>query len=149
MLKKSHHTPKTTRGERVLAEVAQAAGLRDLRWHDATLAGTPDLAAPAERVALFFHGCFWHAHEHCSCARVPRTNRPFWERKFEANRARDRRVVAELERKGWRVIALWECGVLDHTVEELAEELRGLLDGGAVYGEIWSYERRPRWQLSC
>ncbi len=76
------------------------------------LPGTPDLVNRARRWAIFVHGCFWHGHENCSKARVPRRNHEAWETKLAANRARDRAKVAALEQLGFTVWTIWECEAL-------------------------------------
>ena len=40
---------------------------------------------------------------------MPRTNREFWRRKFDANQTRDRGIRLRLTALGWRVVILWEC----------------------------------------
>jgi DNA mismatch endonuclease, patch repair protein len=70
------------------------------------LYGRPDFVFPAARVAVFVDGCFWHG-----CPKHytrPTSNRSFWRRKLEANRARDRQVNRELKRLGWRILRIWE-----------------------------------------
>jgi DNA mismatch endonuclease (patch repair protein) len=68
--------------------------------------GKPDFLFRRNRLALFVDGCFWHGcPKHC---KIPASNRPFWEKKFAANIARDRRVSRELRNLGWRVMRIWE-----------------------------------------
>jgi DNA mismatch endonuclease (patch repair protein) len=70
------------------------------------LYGRPDFVFPAARLAVFVDGCFWHGcPKHYT---QPANNRVFWQRKLEANRARDRQVNRELKRLGWRVLRIWE-----------------------------------------
>jgi DNA mismatch endonuclease (patch repair protein) len=102
-------TIKLNRGEQFTANALRVAGFDQLRFHVRGLPGTPDVVVPAERLAVFHNGCFFHAHDGCSCARVPNTNSAFWTKKFQANRARDRRVRDELEARGWRTLTIWEC----------------------------------------
>ena len=71
--------------------------------------GSPDIVLPRYDVAIFVHGCFWHRHAGCKYATTPKTRRSFWNAKFQANTARDRRVTAALRRDGWRVWTIWEC----------------------------------------
>jgi DNA mismatch endonuclease (patch repair protein) len=73
------------------------------------LPGKPDLALPKYRAAIFVHGCFWHGHRCRRGARAPKTNAEYWRGKIARNRARDRRVAAELRSRGWRVLAIYEC----------------------------------------
>ena len=59
------------------------------------LPGRPDVVLRKEKAALFAHGCFWHHHEGCRCARLPNTHYP-WAEKFTRTRTRDVAVRAKL-----------------------------------------------------
>lgn len=81
--------------------------------HDTNLLGTPDFVLIRQALAIFVHGCFWHAH---SCKRgrsKPSTRRDFWMSKKAANVARDRRAKLALTRLGYHVLVLWECELGD------------------------------------
>ena len=68
--------------------------------------GRPDFVFPAQRVAVFVDGCFWHG-----CPRhynAPASHAAFWRRKLVANRTRDRLVTRTLTRAGWLVLRIWE-----------------------------------------
>ena len=79
------------------------------RLHDSALPGRPDLVFPARHKVIFVHGCFWHRHK-CPLGRPRPTTRPgFWEGKFKANKARDKRVERELKCLGWAALVVWEC----------------------------------------
>ena len=82
----------------------QAAGYRF------GLSGSPDIVFPARRAAVFVHGCFWHRHLGCRAASTPKTRADFWSAKFAANIERDQRVAGALQRQGWSVHVVWECG---------------------------------------
>ena len=58
---------------------------------------------------------------------MPATNTEFWRKKFEANRARDRRAKRDLKKLGWRVIVVWECQTSSNRIEQLAHRLTRLL----------------------
>lgn len=79
------------------------------RLHDRNLPGRPDIVLKRHRVALFVHGCFWHRHRGCRFAYTPKSNISFWTAKFAENVARDRVVLRQLRRDGWRVLVVWEC----------------------------------------
>lgn len=81
------------------------AGLRGWRRRQPLL-GSPDFVFPKARVAVFVDGCFWHGHPRL--ARIPKTNRAFWEAKIARNKARDREVNRGLRRLGWTVVRIWE-----------------------------------------
>ena len=106
------------------------------RLHRADLPGKPDIVFAGRRKVIFVHGCFWHRHEGCALARMPKSRVDFWQPKLEANRRRDERVIVELNALGWRVMIVWECELRDE--EFLAERLRGFL------GEEFGVVRRGR-----
>ena len=87
--------------------------LRTLRLkfsqHPPDLAGRPDFLIKDSRLAIFVHGCFWHAHKGCKHAALPASNVTYWEQKISSNRRRDRRVRDELRKAGWRTAVIWEC----------------------------------------
>lgn len=77
------------------------------------LPGRPDIVFPARRKAVFVHGCFWHRHEGCPRARVPKTNSSYWGPKLAGNAARDAEHLAQLRQEGWEVLVVWECELRD------------------------------------
>jgi DNA mismatch endonuclease, patch repair protein len=83
------------------------------RRHATGLPGQPDFVLEASRLALFVHGCFWHAHKGCKNAVLPTSNLEYWSRKIDRNRKRDRRVRDALRRAGWRTAVIWECKLKD------------------------------------
>lgn len=91
------------------------------RLHDKRLPGKPDLVFPGRRKILFVNGCFWHGHEGCRYARLPKTHVDFWRAKIEHNRTRDRENVALLEADGWKVLTVWQCEL--KSIEKLADRL--------------------------
>ena len=89
-----------------LLRVHRLAGWRR-QW---PIAGKPDFAWPARRLAVFVDGCFWHGHD-CGRNLSPHTNARAWRAKIAGNQARDRRTVRCLREKGWRVVRIWECAL--------------------------------------
>ncbi len=83
------------------------------RLHRRDLPGRPDIVLPKHRVAVLVHGCFWHRHQDCRFAYRPKSRVEFWERKFEKNLERDRRVTLQLRDAGWTVCVVWECETHD------------------------------------
>ena len=79
------------------------------RLHRKDLPGSPDIVMPRHRIIIFVHGCFWHQHENCKYATVPKTNTEYWLKKFSRNKARDKANRLALEKMGWRVVQIWEC----------------------------------------
>lgn len=99
---------KDTRPEVTVRKALFAAGYR-FRLHRKDLPGTPDIVMPGLRVAIFVHGCFWHAHRGCRFAKTPETRREFWAEKLSRNVQRDLESREALLNAGWRVLVVWEC----------------------------------------
>jgi DNA mismatch endonuclease, patch repair protein len=99
---------KDTRPEMIVRRMLHKAGYR-YRLHAADLPGKPDLVFAGRKKAIFIHGCFWHMHESCARARIPKSRVEFWTTKLSANRDRDTKNVAELQQAGWAVLTIWEC----------------------------------------
>ena len=94
--------------EKIVRGIVHRLGYR-YRLHVNTLPGRPDLVFPVRRKIVFVHGCFWHRHRKCRYATSPKSRRKFWEAKFAANVARDRRNERQLKRTGWDVLTVWQC----------------------------------------
>lgn len=73
--------------------------------------GHPDMYLRKYNTAIFVHGCFWHRHEGCKYAYMPKSKIEFWENKFEMNKKRDIVVRRSLLEKGIRYIVIWECTI--------------------------------------
>lgn len=98
--------------EALVGELLRELGGR-FRPNVRSLPGSPDFANKARKRAIFVHGCFWHGHECCNKAGLPKTNAQFWEEKQRRNRERDARAETQLKGRGWRVLAIWECELSD------------------------------------
>ncbi len=116
---------KDTKPERTVRKLLHRAGYR-FRLHVSSLPGCPDIVFGGRRKVVFVHGCFWHQHDGCRHARVPKTRVNYWKQKFEANRERDAEAVSALARIGWEAIVIWECET-NHP-EILLPRLRLFLD---------------------
>ena len=99
---------RDTAPEIAVRRVAHRMGLR-FRLHRKNLPGRPDLVFPKHRLAVFVHGCFWHQHDGCRYAHIPKSRTAFWTEKFAQNVARDQRNEDALRTLGWRVLVIWEC----------------------------------------
>lgn len=115
-----------TKPELALRRALHARGLR-FRLHDKKLPGKPDIVLPRYRAVIFVHGCFWHRHEGCRYATMPSTRREFWEAKFAANVARDRRDLERLSALGWRSLVVWECDLRTNSGDEVVARVRDWL----------------------
>jgi DNA mismatch endonuclease (patch repair protein) len=73
------------------------------------LPGSPDIANRRKKWAIFINGCFWHHHEGCKLATLPKNNKEFWLAKFKRNKERDIDVVNKLRSMGFNVLTVWQC----------------------------------------
>jgi DNA mismatch endonuclease, patch repair protein len=113
---------KNTTPELLVRSAAHRLGLR-FRLHAGELPGRPDLVFPKRKTVLFVNGCFWHGHEGCSRAKLPKSRIDFWRRKRRENTRRDRANYARLAEAGWRVVILWECELGRPGILERAQKL--------------------------
>ena len=103
---------RDTEPEMIVRRALTRLGAR-YRLHRKDLPGSPDVAMPGRRLAIFVHGCFWHGHDCARGARVPKQNRDYWTAKVARNRARDAATGEALGVMGWRVETVWECELKD------------------------------------
>ena len=123
---------RDTKPELALRKLLTRLGFR-YRLHRKDLPGSPDLAMPGRRTAIFVHGCFWHGHDCKRGARVPQANADYWIAKLARNRARDARAEAALGEMGWRPLVVWECEFRDPAALE-ARLTSALSDRGGGEG---------------
>ena len=101
---------KNTKPEIEVRKMLHSLGYR-FRLHRKDLPGKPDIVLPKYKIAIFVNGCFWHQHENCKHARIPKTNRDFWKKKLEGNKLRDKLKQSQLKDLGWKIINVWECEI--------------------------------------
>lgn len=96
------------------------------RKNDKRYPGKPDIVLPKYHVAIFVHGCFWHRHEGCKDATIPKTRTEFWLEKFDKNVKNDQIKQEKLRELGWKVIVIWECELkrsFQETMDKVEKEL--------------------------
>ena len=113
-----------TRPELKVRSLLHRLGYR-FRLHRKDLPGRPDIVLPGRRTDILVHGCYWHRHRGCKLAYEPKSNRAFWESKFNENIKRDSRTQSQLQELNWHVITVWECETrnLEVLASRLAEEI--------------------------
>ena len=118
---------KNTKPEILVRKALFKKGFR-YRINVKNLAGHPDIVLKKYKSAVFVNGCFWHGHENCLKATMPKTNTVFWKDKITGNRHRDEVNRTELENKGWNVFVVWECqlkkDVFDKTIDKLVSDIK-------------------------
>ena len=116
---------RDTKPEMKVRRLVHGLGYR-YRLRSKDIPGRPDLVFRSRRKVIFVHGCFWHRHERCKLARLPKSRLDFWKTKLEGNRRRDKKQQAALRKRGWDVMIVWECELRD--LDDLAKRVRGFLD---------------------
>ena len=114
-----------TKPEQLLRSLLWRAGFR-FRKNVRTLPGTPDIVLPKFKTVIFVNGCFWHRHQGCKYATVPKTRTEFWNNKFQQNIIRDAIIYQNLQQLGWQVCIVWECE-LKHNRENIIKQLKDML----------------------
>ncbi len=89
---------------------------RGLRYtlHNKELPGTPDIVFNKYKAVIFINGCFWHQHS-CKAAKLPQSNKDFWEKKLKNNLKRDEKILKNLKDMGWRTKVIWSCELKNKT----------------------------------
>jgi len=118
---------KGTKPEMLVRRLLFSMGYR-YRLHDRSLPGNPDIIFKGKKKVIFVHGCFWHRHDGCPLARLPKSRLDFWIPKLEGNRERDTRTLHQLKSLGWEVLVIWECELKDLNL--LEKMLNGFLGRG-------------------
>ena len=103
--------------------------------------GHPDLWLAKYNTAIFVHGCFWHRHENCKYAYMPKSRIEFWSEKFQKNIERDAHVNHQLAIQGIKVLIIWECTInkMKKNIdieEEILKEIIIFLNSNNKYYEI-------------
>ena len=82
------------------------------KMHYKFLPGTPDVALPHLKKAIFIDGDFWHGYRYPVWKK--KISSRFWREKIETNRHRDRRNFRKIRDLGWKVLRVWEHDLKRH-----------------------------------
>ena len=114
---------KDTKPEIAVRSLLHGMGYR-FRLHRKDLPGKPDIVLPKHNTVIFVHGCFWHRHEGCEYAYMPKSRIGFWSDKFKGTVKRDKKHRKELNDLGWKVHVIWECEV--KSIEILRRKIKSI-----------------------
>ena len=109
---------KNTKPELIVRKMLHNSGIR-YRLHVKDLPGKPDLSNKSKGFAIFVNGCFWHQHEGCKRANIPKSNKDYWVPKLERNVNRQKDNIQSLHDMGMKAHIIWECEVKNMKVEKI------------------------------
>lgn len=114
---------KNTKPELLLRKYLFSKGLR-YRINYKKLPGKPDIVFQKYKTVVFVNGCFWHGHDNCKIAHIPKSNVEFWTNKINKNKKRDEDNLNSLLSLGWSVVIVWECEINKFNLENLYELIK-------------------------
>jgi DNA mismatch endonuclease (patch repair protein) len=86
--------------------------------------GSPDIALPRVKKAVFIDGDFWHGYKYKQWKnRLPSK---FWKQKIERNIRRDKIHKKKLKSTGWKVLRIWGHRIKKHpdkTIDSIVDFL--------------------------
>lgn len=95
---------KNTSIERLVFGYLRKNGIHHQR-HYKKAPGSPDVALPSKKRAVFIEGGFWHGWDY---RRLKPRLKPYWRNKIENNIKRDRKNSRQLKKLGWRFLRVWD-----------------------------------------
>jgi DNA mismatch endonuclease (patch repair protein) len=113
---------KNTKPEMLVRQFLHKNGFR-YRLHVKDLPGKPDIVLPKYKTVIFIHGCFWHGHEGCKYASIPKTRSEWWERKITGNRNSDLNNISKLEACGWRSLEIYTCNLRIKLIDDTFKKM--------------------------
>ena len=72
----------------------------------------PDFLLHKYKLIININGCHWHNHG-CANVKLPSKNFLFWINVFSKNKLRDYSNNQKLIEKGYKIISVWECVLMD------------------------------------
>lgn len=131
---------KETKPEIYLRKLFFSKGYR-YRKNVSYVYGHPDIYFGKYKTAVFVHGCFWHRHQGCKFAYMPKSNEEFWQNKFRGNIARDKNVRKILFDQKIKCLIIWECTIKEMKKNskmelEIFTEMITFLNNKQMYMEL-------------
>lgn len=96
---------KNTKGELIVFRELRRRRIH-FQKHYKKAVGSPDIALPRKKIAVFIDGDFWHGRKFAEQER--RLPKKYWREKIRANIARDKKSRNALRKQGWKIMRVWE-----------------------------------------
>ena len=76
--------------------------------------GRPDFVIREKKMIINVNGCFWHQHG-CANSNTPKYGSSLW---TQLNNTKTKDAINRIfhESRGWSVLDLWECSIMDDQV---------------------------------
>lgn len=120
--------PRNSKQEIFIRNTLFSLGYK-FKLHDKDLPGKPDIAFPKYKKVIFINGCFWHGHNRCRRAGLPKTNYKFWQKKINSNKRNDKKIHHKLKKEGWDYLVIWQCQIKLENVVRLKNIINEFLKG--------------------
>ena len=86
--------------------------------------GSPDIALPRKKRAVFIDGDFWHGY---TLERRKDTLPMYWVEKIIRNVKRDRNYRKQLTESGWKIMRVWEHDLTKNNRQATLERVKSFL----------------------
>lgn len=110
---------KNTKPELLMFKMLKERGIKFEKHY--SIFGTPDIAFPENKLAVFIDGEFWHGKDFKI---LKTTISPFWVKKIGDNIKRDKKTVRNLTSEGWHVLRLWDKRVIRYPEQSIRRIMR-------------------------
>ena len=133
---------KNTKAELVVFRHLRRRGVYFQRHYTRVL-GSPDIALPRKKKAVFIDGDFWHGKDFDRLLQKHAAD-SFWVAKISGNMERDRRQRQSLIEMGWTLLAVWETDILrKRTREDVLQKIEDFLVTKDESGVSSTYPTTP------
>ncbi len=98
------------------------------RKHYKRAPGSPDIAQPSKKRAVFIDGDFWHGRTYGRVLEL-RGASDYWTQKVAKNIARDKKQMKDLKSEGWSILRIWESDINRRRTRDIAlSEIKAFLE---------------------
>jgi DNA mismatch endonuclease (patch repair protein) len=118
---------KNTKAELIAFSYLRKQGIYFQKHYKRAL-GTPDIALPRKKKAVFIDSDFWHGRTYKALLIRRGDANDYWVKKIEKNMDRDKLQRNTLSSQGWKVLVIWEEDIKrKRTREEVLEQIMKFL----------------------
>jgi DNA mismatch endonuclease (patch repair protein) len=101
----SHIRSKNTEIEKIVFFFLRSRGVH-FQKHYKKIAGSPDIALPKKKKAVFIDGDFWHGRDF-ERVKIGKKGSDYWVKKIKSNMERDKKQRVAIRKAGWSILKTW------------------------------------------